>query len=195
LTEEALTKLAARTPADLCRAIGLELEPETVAILSRNPTPSQLLDELMVRGLHVDAVRYLAHALPKRESVCWGYMAIRKLVKAGGSDAERRALSAAGDWLREPSDERARLAGEAGQGSAQGTAAGMLALAVFFAGNNIGPKPEQPVKPPDNVTGALVAGLISVSVSAGDPTGLTKRYSNCLRKGMKLGRGQPRLKA
>src|SRR5262247_1712012 len=42
------------------------------------PSPRRFVGMLMDRGMYLDAVKFLAHALPRREAVWWVWVAARK---------------------------------------------------------------------------------------------------------------------
>src|SRR3546814_12691022 len=80
-------------------------------------TPDAFLKALMERGLRMDAVRFLAHALPKREGTWWACIAAREAADADGRLEYRAALEAAEKWVMKPLDESRREAMERAQRS------------------------------------------------------------------------------
>src|SRR3546814_717428 len=88
-----LTKIKAATAAEICRLF--ELGEEGGLLLDEQMTPDAFLKALMERGLRMDAVRFLAHALPKREGQWWACLAAREAADADGRLEYRAALEAA----------------------------------------------------------------------------------------------------
>ena len=73
-----LAKVTAKTAVEVCRLF----EPSEAArgLLKPNLTPAQFLDALLDHQHPVDAVKFLAQALPKREAVWWTVQCVRTLV-------------------------------------------------------------------------------------------------------------------
>src|ERR1035441_7160931 len=76
-----------------------ELGEEAMALLRPELHPLDFVALLMEKTLYPDAVRFIAHALPKREAVWWGWVCARRAagenpppkIKAGRSFWPRRA--------------------------------------------------------------------------------------------------------
>ena len=51
-----------------------ELGDEAMALMKPEMHPSDFVSKLMEKQLYPDAVRFVAHALPKREAVWWAWM-------------------------------------------------------------------------------------------------------------------------
>src|SRR5262245_53177425 len=75
------TKVTPKSAADIGKlfTLGDEAKP----LLRDGMTPRQYLDILIDKQQYVDAVRFLAHLLPKREGVWWACLCAR--VAAGAS--------------------------------------------------------------------------------------------------------------
>src|ERR1700694_1771337 len=103
-------KVSAKTAAEICKHF--QLGEEAQKLLRDNQAPRQFLDVLLEKKQYVDACRFLAHALPKREAERW---------VAATTDATRRAAM--------PAAEAADI----------GTPAGCTAVAAFFSGGSLAP--------------------------------------------------------
>src|SRR5262245_52275484 len=67
-----------RSSADLCAAA--DLGDEARALLDGSgPPPKDFIGRLTAANLHAEAVRFLAHALPRRECVWWAWVCARKV--------------------------------------------------------------------------------------------------------------------
>ena len=63
-----------------------ELGEEAMALLRPEMHPLDFVALLMAEALYPDAVRFIAHALPKREAVWWGWVCARRAAGDGGLD-------------------------------------------------------------------------------------------------------------
>src|SRR5690349_7350251 len=89
--------------AEVARPI--QLGAAARALLADGLTPPAFLDLLLAAGELVDACRFLAHLLPRREAVWWACLCIRRVeTPAGGEDAEA-PLRAAEQWVADPSED------------------------------------------------------------------------------------------
>ena len=151
MSQGTLTKVTARTAAEVCRVV--QLGEEAKKLLRDNQSPGVFLDELIAKKINPDAVRFLAHALPKREAIWWACLCARQAYSGGAADAKiLAALQASEKWVVEPNDANRRAAYTAAQAADFGNPAGATALAVFFSGGSIAPPNVPEVKPPEHAT-------------------------------------------
>ena len=92
-TVQALTKVQAKTAAEICGPI--ELSEAARKLLDENVPPADFLARLTETGMAEDAVRFLAHALPKREAVWWACQCIREAGVDSGPAGKAALLAAA----------------------------------------------------------------------------------------------------
>ena len=71
-----LAKVTAKTATEVCKHF--PLGEEAKKLLRDGQTPAQFLDVLIEKQQFPDAVRFLAHALPKREAVWWAWFCARR---------------------------------------------------------------------------------------------------------------------
>src|SRR5262245_9126810 len=89
----------ARVAADLAKP--LPRSDAAKALLAPEHTPRQYFDALAAQpALAEDAIRFLAHALPKRESVSWALACVRVAVPKP-SPAEAKAIASADAWVKD----------------------------------------------------------------------------------------------
>ncbi len=137
-----------------------ELGDEALALLRPEMQPAQFVALMMEKALFADAVRFVSHALPKREAVWWGWMCARRASGDTPPPAVRTALEATEKWIAQPTDEHARQAHEAAERATLQTPAGCAALAAFFGGSSLAP-PDLPAVPPGEfLTAKAVAGAV-----------------------------------
>src|ERR1035437_1844565 len=116
-----------------------ELTYEAAALVRAALHPRDYLALLIDKALFADAVRFLAHALPKREAVWWGWFCARRAAGQNPLPKIKAALDAAEKWIAQPNEEKRRDAMAAAQVAGFGTAAGCAALAAFLSGGSLAP--------------------------------------------------------
>jgi hypothetical protein len=124
-----------------------------------------VVERLTGQMLHDDAIRYLAHALPKRNAVWWGCLCVW-FAGQGKPATDVDAVRAAVRWVLDPSEARRRAAEPTDLMKAVRTAAGALAVAAFWSGGSMS-LPDLPVVEPratltaDCVTQAVLLAALS----------------------------------
>ena len=72
-----LIKIQALTADELLKEFELT-EPEAADVVIPDTAPQISIERLMEAGYYQDAIKLLAHGLPKREAVWWACLAARK---------------------------------------------------------------------------------------------------------------------
>ncbi|MGB0504278.1 MAG: DUF6931 family protein, partial [Thalassolituus sp.] len=72
----ALVKIQALTAAELLKEFELT-EPDAQTIVVPDTAPQISIERLIEGGFYQDAIKLLAHGLPKRESVWWACLSAR----------------------------------------------------------------------------------------------------------------------
>src|SRR5438132_849258 len=101
-----LTRVTAKTAGELCKQFPLSDEGKKV--VRDNMTPAQALDALMAGKHYVDALRLLAHGLPKREAVWWACQCARQVTTGTVPPQVTAALASAEKWVKDPTEENRR---------------------------------------------------------------------------------------
>ena len=110
-----------------------------MALVRPDLHPLDFVGLLMEKALYPDAVRFIAHALPKREAVWWGWVCARRSAGENPPPKIKAALDATERWIAQPNDDNRRLAMAAAEKAELGTAAGCAGLAAFFSGGSLAP--------------------------------------------------------
>jgi hypothetical protein len=147
------------------------LSPDALKLLEQGSRCRAFIRQLMAAGCEVDAVKFLAHALPRREAVWWGCMVVRLIAGASlpPGSAPDAALRAASRWVVDPSKPNERASGQAGKAAGDGTPAGCLALAAYWNGGDIGPPGAPEVAPEPRITAMSVANGVLLAVFQSPP--------------------------
>jgi hypothetical protein len=100
------------------------------------------------KGLHPEAIKALAHAIPAREAIWWACLCARRA--AGLSKPPREQLDArlaAEAWVSDPTEANRRAAQAAADLAGLATPAGCAAVSAFWSGGSLGPA-DVPAIPP-----------------------------------------------
>jgi hypothetical protein len=155
-----------------------EMTEEAVALLQPHAQPLEYIGVLMDKKMYPDAVRFLAHALPKREAVWWAWMCARKSSGDNPPPKIKAALTATEKWIADPSDVNRRAAMEAAETAEFATAAGCAGLAAFFSGESLAPPDLPPVPPGEFLPAKAVSGAVLCAAMGGDPKETPERFQN-----------------
>jgi hypothetical protein len=191
-----LSKVVARSAAEVARLV--ELEEEAGAMLRPGMTPAQYLEALVGASLFPDAVKFLAAALPKRESVWWACVCSRLALPPDSPPPVVQALVAAEKWVYEPTEPNRRAAEAAGEATGFASPPSCAATAAFWSGPSIAaPDSPAPVPPAEGLAARGVAGAVMLAAVQKDPELAEEKYRRFLERGVDIanggtGQGQPK---
>lgn len=151
-------------------------------------TVRTFLDALSQNGHAIDAMKVLAHALPKREAVWWACLIAAEA--RGPSPEAARALEAARSWVIDPTDAHRRSAFAAAQKAGLETPAGCAAAAAYFSGGSLAPADLPVVAPPEPATAKLVVGALTFCAVIHEPEKAPEKFAAFLRIGREVAEGQ-----
>ena len=178
------------TAAEVCKLF--ELDDPAKGLLDEKQTTRQFFTLLSKQQLHLDAIRLLAHALPKREAIWWATRCVRAAL--GESEpvrTDRVALEAAERWVTEPDEKNRRAAQSAADATGYETACGWLAAGAFWSGGSIAP-PDMPDVPPKE-TLTPQAAVVAINLTATtDPKKTPQFYAEFISLGVAVADGQNR---
>lgn len=184
--------VTAQRAAEVCTRV--RLGEEAKGLLTDDLTPSQFLELLSQKGLYWDALKFLAHALPKREAVWWACLCARPLANASSTSKTTAALEAAERWVTDPTEENRRATFAAAEAVELSTAAGCAAMAAFWSGGSLSLPDTPVVPPPDHLTAHGVACAIQLAVVAREPEKAQEKYQKELALGIEIAKGNNRWK-
>jgi hypothetical protein len=178
----ALPKLA---QADLATVVQrATLPPEAEAPLRGCMDIETALDRLEAAGFMVEAVRVLAHALPKRESVWWACMCATATAPRDLPEPDQRAQQYAEQWVRRQTDDLRQAAMQFAETGGCLTAEAWTGIAAFWSGDSIALPGQPPLAPLPHQAGSAVAAAVSLAAARGDG----KRYPERLKRFLGSGR-------
>ena len=148
--------------------------------------PQEFLAALAEAELPVDAIRLLAHLLPRREAIWWAWECARRAAGVNPPQAIQEALAATEQWLKEPTEEHRRIAFARAEAADLGNAAGSAALAVFLSGGSIAPPDVGPVEPPPHAAAKAIAGSIILAAVATEPEKAPEKFRVSVAQGAQI---------
>ncbi|NBC33559.1 MAG: hypothetical protein GVY13_12870 [Alphaproteobacteria bacterium] len=183
-----LTKVKAETAAQLCAPFKLSEEAEP--LLTETATPAAFLASLLEKKLYPDALKLLAHGLPKREAAWWACLCARDNLPETPKPKELAALEAAEAWVFKPSDEKRREAlAKAEAANLAGSPSALAAAAAGWSGGSLAPAGADAVPPGDNMTPAAVFSAVMMAAFQGDPAGQAARFEGMIGQGIDIANG------
>jgi hypothetical protein len=154
-----------------------------------NVTRTQRVDQLIAAAEFPEAIRFLAHELPKREAVWWACLCVRKAAGADPAAPLAEALRAAEAWVADPSEENRRKALPAAEAAGYGTAAGCASAAAFWSGGSLGPADLPLVAPGEHLTAHGAASAVMLAAVASEPEKAPEKSREFLRLGLEVAEG------
>jgi hypothetical protein len=165
----------------LCKAAGLK-HPYT-SLPEIGYAPRAFLNALLSRGFQMQAILFLAHAIPSREGIWWAWTAARTLSPA--DPAASGALSAVEKWLSAPTDEHRILCRQVAERLPSGSAPAALCEAVFFTGNLAQPG-AAPIPPPQFSSSKFVGACIILCACEADPRNPGPHFQASIERGLEV---------
>jgi hypothetical protein len=161
------------------------LPAEATAAIADSTEVAAAVDRLEAAGFLLEATRFVAHALPKREAVWWAWVSARKAAGAEPAPPIKNALEATERWIVQPTEENRRDAMAAGEAAEFGTAAGCAALAAFMSGGSMS-APGNPIVPPGEfMTAKAVAGSVTLA-AVSKPAQAKEQFTEFVRIGLEV---------
>jgi len=163
-----------------------ELSEEAMGLLRPEIAPTDYVALLMSKKLYADAVRFVAHALPKREAVWWGWISAKRAAGADPPPKIKASLEAPEKWIAQPDDESGRAAMAAAKEAQTTTAAGCAGMAAFFSGSSLGPAHVPPIPPGEFLTAKAVTGAVIYAAVGKDPVNAPDRFQSFVQQGVEV---------
>jgi hypothetical protein len=184
-----LVKLAACNLAEVRGR--LDLPVAATALVMGCTEAAEALERLEGNGFLMEAVRLLAHALPKREATWWACMCAHHTAPADLPAPDRAAVAAAEHWVRRQADEPRRAAFAAAQQAGFGSPEAWAAVAAYWSGDSMSPLGQPPVPPADHLTGTAVAGAVALAAVRTNPERRKDRLARFLDSAHNIAAGGP----
>ena len=170
------------TAIQLCAVAGLK-HPHTAMLEPAGSAP-KFVDALIAGGHHIQAILYLAHAIPPREGILWAWTTIKKLPPALTPE-ELPVLASVEKWIRDPSDENRRKCKQAAFVLPPEGSMATLCDAVYFTGN-LGEPGGHPVPAPAFSSSKFAGACLILCASQADPQNPSPHFDVCLAQGLEV---------
>ncbi|TQV66928.1 hypothetical protein FKG94_26610 [Exilibacterium tricleocarpae] len=183
-----LAKIKAKVAGELLQHF--EVAEESQPFVQADVPPLACIQALAEHKCFNDAVKLIAHALPKREAVWWACLAARH----GGGEAAASgdtaaALAAAENWVKEPSEANRQIAKKTGDKTGHKSAASWAATAAYWSTGSMAPDGEPAVPPPPYLYAHAVAGSVSLAAVLPDPDQAEEKFKRYITQGLDLANG------
>jgi hypothetical protein len=169
-----------------------DLEPPAAALLTPQADPSQFHEQLVDRKLWIDAIRFLAQALPPREAVFWALQCVRETAK---EPSDGQMLAIAERWVKAPSDDGGRAGFALAEKAGFKSAAAWVAVGCFWSGPSLAPQNVPAVPPGPGLAGKAASGAILLAAVSGKPQDAPKLQKRFLDLGAAVASGATPLPA
>lgn len=171
---------------EVCFLLGLDVAASP--LLREGMTADQFLAALIEQGQLMDAVSFMACALPKREALWWACLCARQAATPPLSETDAEALNTAMRWIRDPNEEHRRAAMPAAEATEYETPAGLVALGTFFSGGSMAPPDVSPVQTPPELTAHAVSSAVMLAAVMEQPEQAENKYRLFLQTGLDVAR-------
>ncbi len=172
--------------SDVCKIV--QLDPPAIAMLQTKTNIKKFFDNLVVGNLTADAIRFLAHALSRRQAVWWSCQCVRSAMGEKILPKDQAAILAAAAWVVDPNDATRRAAIEPAEATNFSTPAGWCAGAAFWSGGSITAH-GMPVVLPKPTLSAEAAVLAIELAAVVDPKQVAARTQAFLKIGSDVADG------
>lgn len=157
--------------------------------LVRDTAPQISIERLADSGFFLDAIKLLAHGLPKREAIWWSCLASRSTLRPETDEFNHRALLAAESWARKPSEENRLICKDLSEKTQLKTSASWAATAATWCSGSMAPEGDPVVPPPEYLYAHAVSGAILLAAAELDPEKIEQHYRHFLDQGINLACG------
>lgn len=182
-----LIRLTARTAGEILSLF--ELSDEARPLANGNLTPAEFIQLLVKNDCYNDAVKFLAHSLPKRESVWWACLAAKRGLGDKPMPDLQAALHAAEQWAISPSEDKRRVARAWSEKTGQKSAASWAATAAFWTGGSMAKPGEPEIPVPPFLYAHAVSGAVCLAAFEADPEQAVAQFKRFIRQGLDLAAG------
>lgn len=167
-------------------------EDEVRAAAASHPLTIDFINRLVEDGAVVDAIRYLAVAITKRQAIWWSVATHTKLKDLGASinPQEDAAWSLVREWVYSPTEEIRTKALKTAEDLEFQTPGAYAALAVFWSGGSmLPPETGEMLLPPPQLSGTAVGASILLICASGKPNETIRRQNEAIAIGLDIARG------
>jgi hypothetical protein len=187
MTESTLIKIKEVNAHVIAQGIGLD--EQATALLQDQSTTVDYLNQLIALKFYPDAVRFLAHALPKREATWWACLCARNTLTDKTPANEIKAIELGEAWVYKPTEDNRKPTLAAAEETEYKTAASWAAIAAFWSGDDISPVPQAVIPPAEKLYAKAVIGAVMLAATQGEANKVNDKYLLFLQQGINIASG------
>ena len=158
--------------AEICAHFNLD--DKAKALLSDGIDPREFVIALVGNKKYIDAIHFMAHALPAREAIWWGCLCLQHAFGNELTPADRVAATAAVRWVMQPTEDNRMAARDGANAAPPPSAAGTLAFATFHTEGNVALPGLPPTSPEPFASARAVALAVTLASIKTDPSKIVK---------------------
>ncbi len=160
---------------------------QAAALAADGLAPDAVVAAFQQHELTLDAIRFLAQALPPRDRVRWASRCVRAASGDALDPGDAEALRLAEAWVDDPTEEARRAAHAAAEAREFASAASWVAMAVFWSTGSMAP-PQAPTVPADPAyAGQAAAGAVMLAAVVDPPEKAAERHQQFIAWGREAG--------
>lgn len=168
----------------------IKISNELQAIINKDLKFLEILELCLKKSLYPDAINLLAHGLPKRESIWWGYICTRQSDLNSNISDVLQVLKLVNEWVVYPNESLRRQIEKIPSKLAFKYPSAWLGMAVFWSGGNIAEENSgAQVLPNKYLYAKAVAGAIMLAAVAIDTKNITEIYKKFIMQGIDIANG------
>ncbi|MCL6269322.1 hypothetical protein M3P05_05105 [Sansalvadorimonas sp. 2012CJ34-2] len=166
-----------------------ELGEDIESLLTPELTPEGYIQVLLNQKQYYECVRFLAHALPKREGVWWACLATRFTHTPDTPPLNQQTLKVTESWVRQPTEELRRNAETLANKGKFKTPDSWAAMAAFWSVGNMLDNNEQTMTAPPFLYAQAISGSVGMAAAADSEDEIQERYLRFISQGLDLASG------
>lgn len=163
------------------------LEGIALNLLAEYAESTEYLNQLIAQKLYPDAVRFLAHALPRREATWWACLCARHHDNA--TPAELKAVELAETWVYKPNEDNRKPTLAAAEAISHHKPHHWAAMSAFWSGHDISPTPQAIIPPSETLYAKAVMGAVMLAATQVEPNKVIETYQLFLQQGIDIANG------
>ncbi len=166
-----------------------ELSAEAQTLIDDYISPADFLKQLIEQQLYIDAILFLAYALPKREGTWWACICARSGLQKNASAHDIKAIELAEAWVYQPTKENCQPTMQAAERTNFQTPAGWAAIAAFWSGESIATVAGINMPPDEDLSCKAVNAAAALAASIQKPEEIAQYHQLFLKQGIDIACG------
>ena len=165
------------------------IEENAFELLRPEITPKEYIDKLLAKQYFADSIVFLAHALPKRESIWWACLCSKAVMTKDTKADDVASITIAEKWVYEPDDKKRRMCGTLAEKGEYKSAQNWTAAAVFWSGGSITNEGDPAMEPAPFLYAHAVSGAILNAVGASEADDIDVQFQEFINHGLNIADG------